>query len=143
MRPRKLILCVDPDPAALSVLSYAMRISGYRVFSAETAIDALAIFATECIDLVLCDHSKIIDGRKLFGCMKGIASHIPMILLVLKKDIGSDRDPADALLPKTVPMVELLERVRIMSARKRGPRKGSGKPMRKAEVVAAGEAVCA
>jgi len=142
MRPKKVILCIDPDQTALSALSLTLRVSGYRVFPAETASDALAIFATEAIDLVLSDATDVpLNGRKLVRCMKALGSHIPMIPLGTEAQIEQPHQ-ADALLVKrTVSMAQLLERVKVMTARKRGPRKGSVRipppgPLRPVEEVA-------
>jgi len=49
-----------------------------------------------------------------------------MILLGDPQKMGDQLHGADALLPKkTCSAQELLERIKVMSARKRGPRKGS------------------
>jgi hypothetical protein len=64
--------------------------------------------------------------------LKQIASHVPMILLGDPQKMGSEMHAADALLAKkSCSAQELLERIKLISARKRGPRKGS---MRMAQV---------
>jgi two-component system, OmpR family, response regulator CpxR len=63
--------------------------------------------------------------------LKQIASHIPMILLGDPQKMGDALHGADALLAKkNCSPQELLERIKVMSARKRGPRKGTPKPPR-------------
>jgi hypothetical protein len=58
--------------------------------------------------------------------LKQIASHVPMILLGDPQRIGGEIHGADALLAKkNCSPHELLERIKVMSARKRGPRKGA------------------
>jgi len=55
MRPKKVILCVDDNEQELSVLTFMLTINGYKVFSATTGQEAIAIFAETQFDLVLSD----------------------------------------------------------------------------------------
>jgi DNA-binding response OmpR family regulator len=58
--------------------------------------------------------------------LKQIASHVPMIVLGDPQRMAGEMHAADALLAKkNCSPLELLERIKVMSARKRGPRKGS------------------
>jgi len=58
--------------------------------------------------------------------LKQIASHVPMILLGDPQKMAGEMHSADALLAKkNCSPQDLLERIKVMSARKRGPRKGS------------------
>jgi two-component system response regulator CpxR len=127
MRPKKVILCVDDNEQELSVLSYILTINGYRVLAATSAKEAIPLFAENTVDLVLADCAMPqMDGAQLVGRLKQIANHIPMILLGDAQKMGSDLHPADAMLAKrNCAPQDLLERVKTMSARKRGPRKGS------------------
>ena len=66
------------------------------------------------------------NGDQLVKRLKQIASHVPMILLGDPNKMGDSLHGADALLAKKNSSPhELLERIKVMSARKRGPRKGS------------------
>jgi CheY-like chemotaxis protein len=66
------------------------------------------------------------NGNQLVDRLKQLAPHIPMILLGDPQKMGSDLHAADVLLAKkNCSAQELLERIKVMSARKRGPRKGS------------------
>jgi CheY-like chemotaxis protein len=66
------------------------------------------------------------NGSQLVDRLKQIANHIPMILLGDPQRMGGDIHGADAMLAKkNCTSHELLERIKTMSARKRGPRKGS------------------
>jgi CheY-like chemotaxis protein len=79
------------------------------------------------VDLVLADYAMPqMDGNQLVDRLKQIAPHVPMILLGDPQKMGGEIHAADALLAKkNCSTQELLERIRLMSARKRGPRKGS------------------
>ncbi|MDE3186880.1 MAG: response regulator [Acidobacteriota bacterium] len=126
MRPKKVILCVDDNEQDLSVLKFMLSTNGYRVLSANSGQEAVSIFAENLVDLVLADFfMPQMSGDQLVGRLKQIASHVPMILLGDPQKMNGQIHGADALLAKkTCSPQELLERVKIMSARKRGPRKG-------------------
>lgn len=126
MRPKKVILCVDDDEQNLSVLKFMLVTNGYRVFSATNGPDAIALFVENQVDLVLTDHAMPnMSGDELVLKLKQVASHIPMVILGDPNRMHGQIHGADALLSKKMcSPLELLERVKIMSARKRGPRKG-------------------
>ena len=126
MRPKKVILCVNPNEQELSVLTFMLTTNGYRVLAASSGQEAIAMFTGEQVDLVLADNSlPQMSGRQLVERLKRMAGHVPMILLGDPQAMGGEIHMADALLTKkNCPVQELLERVKIMSARKRGPRKG-------------------
>jgi len=127
MRPKKIILCVDDNEQELSVLKFMLSTNGYRVVSASNGRDAIDLFADHAVDLVLSDYAMPqMNGDQLVNRLKQIASHVPMILLGDPQKMGDQLHGADALLPKkTCSPQELLERIKVMSARKRGPRKGT------------------
>ena len=125
MRPRKTILCVDDNEQALSVRKFMLETRGYRVLSAHTAADALEIFAAGNVDLVLSDLiMPQMDGNELVRRMKSIAPEVPAIILSGSVKNFERASSADAFLPKgACTPLEVLERIRVMIARKRGPRK--------------------
>ena len=127
MRPKKIILCVDDNELELSVLKFMLSTNGYRVLSATTGKEAVDLFSENQIDLVLADFAMPqMNGGQLVERLKQIASHVPMILLGDPQKMEAEHHRADAMLTKkNCSPLELLERIKIMSARKRGPRKGS------------------
>jgi two-component system response regulator CpxR len=139
MRPKKIILCVDDNEQELSVLSFILSTNGYKVLPANTGQEAIDIFATSQIDLVLTDFSMPqMNGAQLVKRLKQMGSHVPMILLGEPQSMGSEIHAADAMLAKrNCSSLELLERVKIMSARKRGPRKGTHRMTHAVEELAA------
>jgi CheY-like chemotaxis protein len=139
MRPKKVILCVNDNEQELSVLKFMLATNGYRVVSSCTGQEAIGIFASMQVDLVLADQGMpLMNGNQLVGRLKQIAPHIPMILLGDPQRMGGEIYAADALLPKkSCSAQELLERIKVMSARKRGPRKGSMRMAPDAEFAAA------
>jgi CheY-like chemotaxis protein len=126
MRPKKIILCVDDNEQDLSVLKFMLATNGYRVVSANNGQEAIDIFSEVQVDLVLSDFSMPqMNGIQLVDRLKQIASHVPMIVLGDPQKIGGEMHAADAVLSKkSCSPHEMLERIKVMSARKRGPRKG-------------------
>jgi len=135
VRPKKVILCVDDDEQTLSVLVYMLNVNGFRALAATSGEDAIAVFKSTQIDMVLTDFAMPnMSGDQLVVKLKSVAPHVPMVLLADDPmKFSSVFHGADALLSKkTISAVEMLERVRIMSARKRGPRKGVARAPRPA-----------
>lgn len=139
MRPKKVILCVDDNEQELSVLAFMLSTNGYRVLATNNGQEAIALFADNAVDLVLADFSMPhMDGDQLVGKLKQIAGHVPMILMGDPQKMQGRVHTADAFLgKKTCSSFELLERVKVMSARKRGPRKGMVRPTHRVELAVA------
>jgi CheY-like chemotaxis protein len=131
MRPKKIILCVDDNEQELSVLKFMLATNGYRVVSATNGQEAIGIFAETAVDLVLADYAMPqMNGSQLIDRLKQIAGHVPMILLGDPQRMSGEMHVADALLAKkNCSPQDLLERIKVMSARKRGPRKGAVRMM--------------
>jgi two-component system response regulator CpxR len=139
MRPKKIILCVNDNEQELSVMSFMLNTNGYRVVSATNGQEAIDLFSGMQIDLVLADCAMPqMNGNQLVNRLKQIAPHVPMILLGDPQAMGGQIHVADALLAKKqCSPQELLERIKIMSARKRGPRKGTLRQAPVTELAAA------
>ena len=127
MRPKKIILCVNDNEQELSVTSFMLNTNGYRVVPAKNGQEAIELFSEMQVDLVLADYGMpAMNGSQLVVRLKQIAAHVPMILLGDPQVLAGQIHAADALLAKKqCSSQELLERIKIMSARKRGPRKGT------------------
>jgi CheY-like chemotaxis protein len=125
MRPKKTILCVDDNEQILSVRKFLLETRGYRVIAVRSAEEALDHFRLGGIDLVLGDLvMPQMDGNEMVRCMKDICPEVPMILISGSVKTFERANRADAFLPKgACTPVEMLERIRVMIARKRGPRK--------------------
>jgi two-component system response regulator CpxR len=130
MRPKKIILCVDDNEQTLAVRKFLLETRGYRVLQATSGHEALEIvesYAEGEISLLLCDLLMPgMDGVELIRRVRELQAGIPSLMVsgtVTSFERGSG---ADVFLPKgACSPVELLERVRVLVARKRGPKKGS------------------
>jgi len=128
MRPKKVILCVDDNEQELSVLKFTLATNGYRVLAASNGQEAIAVFSTTPqIDLILADtNMPQMSGFQLAERLKRMRSYVPMLLLAEGQAVGGEIHVADAVMArKGCSSLELLERVKVMSARKHGPRKGA------------------
>jgi two-component system, OmpR family, response regulator CpxR len=128
MRPKKTILCVDDNEQSLSVRKFMLETRGYRVLTAANGEQALELFHEGGIDLVLSDLvMPYMDGNELVRHVKELAPEVPAILISGSVKTFDHAGHADAFLPKgACSPVEMLERIRVMLTRKRGPKKGYG-----------------
>jgi two-component system response regulator CpxR len=126
MRPKKTILYVEDNEQLLSVKKVILETRGYRVLSASTAAEALEMFGRSNVDLVVSDLlMPDCDGRQLLRQIKNVSPATPCILFSGKVAVFTHEDmPADVFLPKGIfAPTELLERIRLLLVRKRGPKR--------------------
>jgi two-component system response regulator CpxR len=126
MRPKKIILCVDDNEQALSVRKFMLETRGYRVLATLVPDEALEVFRQGGIDLVLSDLTMPrMDGNELARRMKEIAPEVPILLVSGSVKAYERAACGDCFLPKgACSPLDVLDRVRMMLARKRGPKKG-------------------
>lgn len=100
---------------------------GYRVVACTTGREALEIFKKGGIDLVLSDLvMPDLAGDKLVAAIKDISPDVPAILFSGKIKVYEKDTRADVFLPKGMyAPVELLERIRMLVVKKRGPKKST------------------
>lgn len=98
---------------------------GYNVICCSKAEEALKYFASGHVDLVLTDLiMPDMDGADLIRKMKEINPDVPAIIFSGKIKMYDKDMPANIFLPKGVfAPAELLERIRLLLVRKRGPKK--------------------
>jgi DNA-binding response OmpR family regulator len=125
MKPKKTILCVDDNEQLLSIRKVILETRGYCVLTATNASDALKIFKAGSVDLVLTDLvMPEVDGTELIERIKAISPQTPAILFSGKIRIFERDTRADVFLPKGMyAPAELLERIRLLLVRKRGPKR--------------------
>ena len=106
---------------------FMLETRGYRVLTALDCERALELFREGGIDLVLSDLiMPRMDGNELVRRMKELAPEVPAILISGSVKAFDRANRADAFLPKgACSPLEMLERIRVMVARKRGPKKAS------------------
>ena len=128
MRPKKVILCVDDNEQILSVRSFLLETRGYRVVAVSTpaaALETLERAVPGTIDLLIADLLMPgMDGNELVRRAKQLHPALPT-LIVSGTVASQDRAlAADAFLPKgAASPAELLDRIKVLVARRRGPKK--------------------
>jgi len=127
VRPKKVILCVDANEIELSVLAFLLSTHGYRVLSASTPEDAVHLVATELVDAALIRFALPGEnGAMLAARLRKMSARMAVGLLCDSNEQAQSVDVLDfALIKKACPDAELIDKVRILAAGKRGPRKGS------------------
>ncbi len=82
MTTASTILIVDDDPTLLRLLGILLREEGYRVLSAGSAEQALALLAAEKPNLLLTDlRMGGMDGMALFDAVRKTYPMLPVIIL--------------------------------------------------------------
>lgn len=121
MRPKKRILLIDPDEFRASVLKFRLHISGYAVFITAYAAEAEQLCGEVIPDVIVAAHD-----------LPGLAELLPRLhrsvfvpqMVIAPKAVES-HVACDCFLVNP-PAAELLERLKVLSQRKRGPKKGVG-----------------
>jgi len=144
MRPKKTILCVDDNEQILSVRTFLLETRGYRVIALTDPHQALEVIANSLpgsLDLLLADLiMPQMDGNELVRRAKEMHPQLPALIVSGTVTAYDRAGRADVFLPKgACSPAELLERVRILVARKRGPKKYSmpSAPMAPSRSIAA------
>ena len=144
MRPKKTILCVDDNEQALSVRTFLLETRGYRIVAVNTAQEALEVLERSLpgtLDLVLCDLlMPQMDGNELVRRAKQLHPGLPAMIVSGTVNAFDRALHADVFLPKGASSpAEMIERIRVLVARKRGPKKStipaSAKPADQAPFV--------
>lgn len=125
MKPKRTILCVDDNEQSLSIRKVMLETRGYRVVTSHNGREALEIFRRGGIDLLLTDLvMPEVDGNELIRRAKEVSPFTPAILFSGHTKFCAGETYADLFLPKGAHApIELLERIRLMLVRKRGPKK--------------------
>ena len=123
MRPRKVILYVSVSEKDQSVMKFMLETNRYQVFSASNIDQAASIFSETDVHLVLVDHEMGLgNGIQAIALLKELKPHVPMILLGDMRVMAGKEHIGYVIGDKTrMPARELLDRIKVMVARKRGP----------------------
>ena len=125
MKPKRTILCVDDNEQSLSHRKIVLETRGYRVVSFTRGQDAFDRFLQGGVDLVIADMAMPgLDGPQLIAKIKDESPQTPAILISSKVRLYDHDSRADIFLTKGMySPADLLERVRQLLVRKRGPKR--------------------
>ncbi len=124
MTLKKTILCVD-DEQNLSIQKVTLETRGYRVVTCNSALEAMSMFGRGSVDLVL-SNVDLPDApvAELVRRIKELSPELPVVLLSSQKRTFHTDAQVDLLLKKgTYAQAELLERIRLLLLKRRGPRR--------------------
>jgi DNA-binding response OmpR family regulator len=136
MKPKKTILCVDDNQQALSIRKIMLETRGYRVLACNSGEQGLEAFRRGGVDLVLTDLLMPgVDGSRLIEEIKRTSPQTPAVLISGRTKIYERETLADVFLCKGMyEPADLLERIRVLLVRKRGPKR-QGEPQARAADV--------
>jgi len=139
MKPKRTILCVDDNEQTLSHRKIMLETRGYKVASFSRGEEAVERFKQGGIDLVITDMAMPgLDGPQLIATVKNISPQTPAILISSKVRIYDHESQADVFLAKGMyNPADLLERIRLLLVRKRGPKRIQPRPSAARQIGAA------
>lgn len=120
------ILIVDDEPSIIRTLKPILAALGHAVLEANDAREALAVFASNPVDLVLLDLGlPDADGIELISAFK--AEEQAGVIVVSARHLEADKvraldSGADDYIDKPFGMAELLARIRVAERRNSGGR---------------------
>jgi DNA-binding NtrC family response regulator len=117
-KPRRRILVVDDEQFMVHTLSKILDLMGYDVLSALGGREALDMYMSEHVDLVVSDvHMPDMNGIELLTSIKSHNPQIPVILVtgygVEKARESAGKCKADGFLGKPFKIQELKELIQI------------------------------
>ena len=125
MRPPKSIVLVGPQPVPAGILAFVLRIRGYKVVTEVSAAEAqlrLLEAAGGPFSLLLVLW-PLDGGRELLALNKAADRQTAALVLVYEGDLPVFEGTVDLVLRRgKASTAEILERVRVLVARKHGPR---------------------
>jgi CheY-like chemotaxis protein len=113
MPKRPLILCVDDEWNGLEGRKMLLEGSGCKVLVSSSGVEALQLFASHPIDLVLLDyHMPEMHGDVVAQCMKASQPEIPIVLLSADDELPeSVLGSVDVFVSKSESPANLLQTV--------------------------------
>ena len=137
MRPKKVILYASNNEQDLSTVGFMLKVHGYQVLTAMGSAETIDLFTANCPDLVLVDF-PIAQATVTIDRLKAIHPYVPLVLIGDPQPSPGWVSSADFILRRRgLTTAEFLDCIRAMSARKRGPRKGSPVAFRNMETARA------
>ena len=108
-----VVLCVDDEGVGLSIRKIILESRGYQVFTAENGPDALELFSSHEVDVVILDYKMPgMDGGIVAQRMRAINPAVPILMLSAYVDLPQETlARVDRFLTKGEPPPVLLDAV--------------------------------
>jgi DNA-binding response OmpR family regulator len=106
------ILCLDDDPLSLATRKALLELAGHGVIGISSAEEALQLFSSEHVDLVITDHllSGTL-GTHVAESMKRLKPEVPILIISGLTEPPEKMEFADGFLCKLEPPPVLLATV--------------------------------
>ena len=114
------ILCIDDEENQLVLRKLMLERAGYRVLTAESPAQAIALFGSDTVDLVIVDYMPGMNGlalaREILRRKK-----LPIVVLSAYAELpGESIGTADTWIMKGTGSEELLRRIAELLSRSSG-----------------------
>ena len=122
MMPRESLLVVDDDASLNELYRLELEEEGYRVRSASSGPEALALLGKEPADLVVLDiRMEGMDGLDTLGEILKVRRELPVVINTAYSNFKTDFGTwsADAYVVKSADLTELKTRIREVLRRRR------------------------
>lgn len=127
MRPKKPILVYCADREMLSVIAFSLRLHPYRVTATEDSIEASLAAGDRCAPFAcaVLIHAQQGDlaGRLIYRILER-AAQIPLLLVDRTGDLAPVRYADIVLYGRNTTTAHILDALRLLCERKRGPHAG-------------------
>jgi len=134
MRPKKRILLIDSSETRLSTRRFVLETRGLAVAGASTPEEARDLANSFQPEVIVAAWP--FTSGDLVRLLDQIREELPFApsLLIAETLVEAPAVVADATVLKgSCSMAEIVERIKILAARKRGPRPGTPKPVQSIE----------
>ncbi len=106
------VLIVEDHKVTLDSLCLILERNGYKCLTAANAEDALLLFSSEAVDVVLMDYGlPDHDGGHLAASFKSRASNIPIVMISGAGDLEEKPPDVDVLFAKPTDPALLLKTI--------------------------------
>jgi CheY-like chemotaxis protein len=115
-----IVLCVDDEVEALNLRKAMLESHGYSVLTAANAEEALGVFDSTEVDVVLTDH-LLTKGQTGTGLAAEMRRRKPDVAIAIYSGVAqppNDMDKADVFITKLVTPEELLAYLHVTITRK-------------------------
>jgi CheY-like chemotaxis protein len=117
MRPKKRVVVLDENEVSLAIRCFALETWGYAVIPARTAEELAARLGEGQMDAVI----AVLPRYEHLAVLK-LAQALSTPVMSLDLVANAPGSPANVSLASTAAPVEIREALRILAARKRGPK---------------------
>jgi CheY-like chemotaxis protein len=116
MTNKPVVLCVDDAPSILEGRKMLLEAAGYRLLTAINGKEAVQVFVSSSVDLVLLDyHLPEMNGSAVAARMKDAKPDVPIAIVSGDEcPPPGDLEIADCFISKSEPIVSFLEKVEYL-----------------------------